>query len=117
MTPETRQVALEKLAAFHPKIGYPERWRDYSGLSIVRGDAFGNLTRARVFEWQRQVRRLKEPTDRGETDFPICDQDLEAADSEQGIRTARRHRRRMLLQGIQSGNRGLELRGSARRVL
>src|SRR5947208_2400640 len=39
MTPETRQVALEKLAAFHPKIGYPERWRDYSGLSIVRGDA------------------------------------------------------------------------------
>src|SRR5207302_1962601 len=54
MTPETRQVALEKLAAFHPKIGYPERWRDYSGLSIVRGDAFGNLTRARVFEWQRQ---------------------------------------------------------------
>src|SRR5205807_479781 len=33
MTPETRQVALEKLAAFHPKIGYPERWRDYSGLS------------------------------------------------------------------------------------
>jgi len=66
MTPETRQVALEKLAAFHPKIGYPERWRDYSGLSIVRGDAFGNLTRARVFEWQRQVRRLKEPTDRGE---------------------------------------------------
>src|SRR2546425_8666877 len=38
MTPETRQVALEKLAAFHPKIGYPERWRDYSGLSIARSE-------------------------------------------------------------------------------
>jgi len=66
MTPETKKVALEKLAAFHPKIGYPDRWRDYSALSIVRGDAFGNEVRARVFEWQRRVRRLNQPTDRGE---------------------------------------------------
>ena len=66
MTPETKKVALEKLAAFHPKLGYPDKWRDYSGLSIVKGDAFGNAIRARVFEWDRQVRRLKEPTDRGE---------------------------------------------------
>jgi putative endopeptidase len=66
MTPETRKVALEKLAAFHPKIGYPEKWRDYSELSIVRGDAFGNLVRARMFEWRRQVLRLRQPTDRGE---------------------------------------------------
>ena len=66
MTPETKKVALEKLAAFHPKIGYPDSWRDYSGLSIVRGDAFGNQLRAHVFEWQREVRRLDQPTDRGE---------------------------------------------------
>src|SRR4029077_7861436 len=66
MTAATRKVALEKLAAFHPKIGYPDTWRDYSALSIVRGDAFGNLVRARVFEWRRQVVRLGGPTDRGE---------------------------------------------------
>src|SRR6266436_5327572 len=66
MTAATRKVALEKLAAFHPKIGYPDTWRDYSALSIVAGDAFGNLVRARVFEWRRQVVRLGGPTDRGE---------------------------------------------------
>ena len=66
MTPATKKVALEKLAAFHPKLGYPDRWRDYSELSIMQADAFGNAVRARVFEWNRQVRRLAEPTDRGE---------------------------------------------------
>ncbi|HYL01458.1 MAG TPA: M13 family metallopeptidase [Steroidobacteraceae bacterium] len=66
MTPATRKVALEKLAAFHPKIGYPDKWRDYSALSIVSGDAFGNATRAYVFEWQRQLKRMSGPTDRGE---------------------------------------------------
>jgi predicted metalloendopeptidase len=66
MTDATRKVALEKLAAFRPKIGYPDKWRDYSALSIVKGDAFGNRVRARMFEWRREVLRLKEPTDRGE---------------------------------------------------
>jgi predicted metalloendopeptidase len=66
MTPATRKVALEKLAAFHPKLGYPDRWRDYSGLAIEKGDAFGNVERAQVFEWHRQVARLGSPTDRGE---------------------------------------------------
>ena len=66
MTDATKQVALEKLAAFHPKIGYPDKWRDYSALSIVRGDAFGNDERGTVFEWQRQLKRLDRPTDRGE---------------------------------------------------
>ncbi len=66
MTPATRKVALEKLAAFHPKLGYPDKWRDYSGLSIVKGDAFGNDVRASVFEWHRQVQRLNDPTDRAE---------------------------------------------------
>ena len=66
MTPATKKVALEKLSAFHPKIGYPDKWRDYSALTIVKADAFGNATRAYVFEWQRQLNRMGGPTDRGE---------------------------------------------------
>ncbi|MGH8137064.1 MAG: M13 family metallopeptidase [Steroidobacteraceae bacterium] len=66
MTPATKKVALEKLAAFRPKIGYPDTWRDYSALQIRAGDAFGNKIRARVFEWQRELNRIDEPTDRGE---------------------------------------------------
>jgi putative endopeptidase len=66
MTPATKKLALEKLAAFHPKIGYPDKWRDYSALTIVRGDAYGNATHAAVFEWQRRLKRMGEPTDRGE---------------------------------------------------
>jgi putative endopeptidase len=66
MTAETRRVALEKLAAFHPKIGYPDKWRDYSALEVKPGDALGNSARAAAFDWQRQVRRLGGPTDRSE---------------------------------------------------
>ena len=66
MTPATKKVALEKLAAFHPKLGYPDKWRDYSALSVVPGDAFGNSARANIFEWHRQVERLGKPTDRAE---------------------------------------------------
>ena len=66
MTPATRKVALEKLAAFHPKIGYPDKWRDYSALEVKAGDAFGNVARAAAFDWQRQLKRLGGPTDRGE---------------------------------------------------
>jgi putative endopeptidase len=66
MSPETKKVALEKLAAFRPKIGYPDAWRDYSALEIRAGDAFGNELRAHEFEWHRQVARLGSPTDRAE---------------------------------------------------
>jgi putative endopeptidase len=66
MTADTREVALEKLAAFRRKIGYPNKWRDYSALEIKPGDAFGNRERADVFEWHRQVARLNKPTDRDE---------------------------------------------------
>jgi putative endopeptidase len=66
MTAATKKLALEKLAAFHPKIGYPDKWRDYSALEVVKGDAFGNAVRAAVFEWNRQTKRIGEPTDRGE---------------------------------------------------
>jgi putative endopeptidase len=66
MSADTKRVALEKLAAFRPKIGYPDQWRDYSALQVRAGDAFGNSVRAEVFEWQRQLARLAKPTDRGE---------------------------------------------------
>jgi putative endopeptidase len=66
MSPETKVVAREKLAAFRPKIGYPDRFRDYSALEIKAGDAFGNSKRATVFEWNRNLKRLNERTDREE---------------------------------------------------
>jgi putative endopeptidase len=69
MTAATKKVALQKLAAFHPKIGYPDKWRDYSALAVKPDDAFGNLARAESFEWQRELKRLGGPTDRGEWDM------------------------------------------------
>jgi putative endopeptidase len=66
MSADTKKVALEKLAAFRPKIGYPDKWRDYSALQVRAADAFGNAMRAGVFEWQRQLDRLGKPTDRDE---------------------------------------------------
>ena len=66
MGADTKKLALEKLAAFHPKIGYPDQWRDYSALQIQPGDAFGNSQRSDEFEWWREQKRLGQPTDRGE---------------------------------------------------
>jgi predicted metalloendopeptidase len=66
MTPPTRQAALEKLAAFAAKIGYPETWRDYSSLQIVPGDLVGNVARAVAFETDRELRKIGSPVDRGE---------------------------------------------------
>lgn len=66
MTPATKAVALEKLRLFRPKIGYPDKWRDYSALVVKRNDAYGNLSRAKLFEWHRQINRLNKTTDRDE---------------------------------------------------
>lgn len=66
MSAATRKVALEKLAAFHPKIGYPDKWRDYSALEVRGDDAFGNQERAELFEWRRELKRIDQPTDRAE---------------------------------------------------
>ena len=66
MTPETRKQALEKLAKFTTKIGYPEKWRDYTGLVIARDDLLGNVLRAHKFESDRQVAKLGKPVDRTE---------------------------------------------------
>jgi endothelin-converting enzyme/putative endopeptidase len=66
MDEPTRTEALKKLATFEPRIGYPDRWRDYTALSIEPGKAFENAANARAFEWNRQVARLGGPVDRGE---------------------------------------------------
>ena len=66
MAPETRTKARAKLAAFTPKIGYPEKWRDYSALQVRPGDALGNALRATDFEYQRQLDKIGKPVDRTE---------------------------------------------------
>ena len=66
MTPETKKQALDKLAHITNKIGYPDKWRDYSTLTIVRGDALGNALRASDFEFKRQLKKIGKPVDRSE---------------------------------------------------
>jgi putative endopeptidase len=66
MSEETKQQALVKLAKFTPKIGYPDRWRDYSALTIEGGDLVGNLIRSARFEHDYQVGKLGKPIDRKE---------------------------------------------------
>lgn len=66
MSAETRARALEKLSLFTTKIGYPDRWIDYSTLKIVPGDLYGNVRRATEFETDRQLAKLGGPIDRGE---------------------------------------------------
>ena len=66
MTPETRERALDKLARFTPKIGYPVKWRDYSALEIDPADLVGNVRRAHVAEHDRQLGKVGSPIDRDE---------------------------------------------------
>ncbi|MGC1448717.1 MAG: M13 family metallopeptidase [Candidatus Sulfotelmatobacter sp.] len=66
MSPATRQQALAKLHGMANKIGYPDKWRDYSKLEIVRGDELGNVERARKFEFDRLLAKIGKPVDRGE---------------------------------------------------
>jgi putative endopeptidase len=66
MAPDTRVKARAKLAAFRSKIGYPDKWRDYSALKIDRNDALGNAWRARDFEYKRQLAKIGKPVDRDE---------------------------------------------------
>jgi putative endopeptidase len=66
MTEATRQRALDKLATFMPKIGYPDTWRDYAKLEIDRADLLGNVWRASAFETDRQLAKIGTPVDRGE---------------------------------------------------
>ncbi|WP_140231131.1 M13 family metallopeptidase [Sphingomonas japonica] len=66
MAPATKALAHQKLAAFTPKIGYPDRWRDYSDLDIVAGDAFGNKVRANQWAHQWNIGHLGKPLQRWE---------------------------------------------------
>jgi putative endopeptidase len=66
MAPETKAKARAKLATLKVGVGYPDTWRDYSGLEIVRGDALGNAQRAGLFEYRRNLKKLGQPIDRSE---------------------------------------------------
>ncbi len=66
MTPATRQAALQKLELMELRVGYPDRWRDYSGLEIDRGPYVLNVLRANEFEQKRQLDKIGKPVDRGE---------------------------------------------------
>ncbi len=66
MSAETRQQALLKLHAIVNKIGYPDKWRDYSSVDIRRDDFLGNVERAGRFEYFRELAKIGRPLDRGE---------------------------------------------------
>jgi putative endopeptidase len=66
MSAETKTKALEKLSKFTPKIGYPDKWRDYSKLEVRPDDLVGNARRAAEFALDYQLHKLGKPVDRGE---------------------------------------------------
>jgi predicted metalloendopeptidase len=66
MGAETKREAQAKLAKFRPKIGYPDKWRDYAKLAIVRTDLAGNIMRARSFAYDYELGKLGKPVDRAE---------------------------------------------------
>jgi predicted metalloendopeptidase len=66
MAPETKAKAKAKLAVLKVGVGYPDRWRDDSGLEVVAGDALGNSERATTFEYRWNLEKLGRPVDRGE---------------------------------------------------
>lgn len=66
MSPETKKQAQVKLKAIRNKIGYPDKWRDYSSLTIGRGDFLGNVERGEEFESRREINKISKPLDRNE---------------------------------------------------
>jgi predicted metalloendopeptidase len=66
MAPATRAKAKAKLGTLQVHVGYPDRFRDYSALEVVKGDAYGNDERAEMFEYERNLAKLGRPIDRGE---------------------------------------------------
>jgi predicted metalloendopeptidase len=66
MGPETKKAALAKLDAFTPKIGYPDKWRDYSAYEVDRGPYVENVLRGDVFEFHRLLNKIGKPVDRTE---------------------------------------------------
>ncbi|MCW9028942.1 MAG: peptidase M13, partial [Kangiella sp.] len=66
MGEDTKEQALDKLAKFTPKVGYPDKWKDYSKLEIKADDLFGNMKRATMVEVKRNREKLGQPIDRSE---------------------------------------------------
>ncbi|MFM6973891.1 MAG: M13 family metallopeptidase, partial [Agromyces sp.] len=66
MGPDTRARALEKLSKFTPKIGYPDRWRDYANLEVTADDLLANVAALAEFEFQRELGKIGKPIDRNE---------------------------------------------------
>lgn len=69
MTVETKKAALEKLAAFTPKIGYPDKWRDYSNLDIKADDLVGNYIRYATFDHFEDTDKIGKPVDKADWDM------------------------------------------------
>src|SRR5437867_12341625 len=67
MDDATKEAALKKLAAFTVKIGYPDKWRDYSALQIDRGPFVLNAIRASIFDVHRELNKIDKPVDRAES--------------------------------------------------
>jgi putative endopeptidase len=66
MSDSTRKYALTKLARMNEKVGYPDRWRDYSTLQVSNGAFAPNVFRANAFEWRRTINRPGQPVDKTE---------------------------------------------------
>ena len=66
MSPDTKVKALEKLGKFRPKIGYPDKWRDYSALKTTPGDLYGNVGRVVKFQRDHELSKIGKPVDRDE---------------------------------------------------
>ena len=66
MAPQTKARAKAKLAVLRVGVGYPDKWRDYSDLEVVAGDALGNNARAALFNYRRNLKKFGQPVDRGE---------------------------------------------------
>src|SRR5215469_10650377 len=70
MSPQTKEQALLKLRGIRNKIGYPDKWRDYSSIKLARADFAGNVQRASAFESHRQINKIGKPVDHGEWEIP-----------------------------------------------
>jgi len=66
MSPQTKVKALEKLGKFRPKIGYPDKWRDYSALETTPDDLYGNVGRVIKFQRDHELSKIGKPVDREE---------------------------------------------------
>jgi predicted metalloendopeptidase len=63
MAPDTKQEALAKISSFYVGVGYPDKWRDYTGLKVDAGDAFGNADRASEFVYKTAIAKFGTPVD------------------------------------------------------